>query len=120
MKYEYSFKELEYADGGKFLKIQLPQELDLVTVFLCTEYVVPFLEEIGLVLFGEKEYSAVAENATELHIKKDITKLINYFYIADFDHANDGEEASCEIETQELKELILIWLEENKKFKKHL
>src|SRR5438477_2282848 len=103
MKYPYY---IEYTEFGSPI-LQLPDEIDLVTVFLFSDVqgrLVSqdfFLEEIDRVLKGEIPSSEVGGNMCALKIKKDFTTVIDM--LAE-DPGDPGNE--CVIETEELKNLI--------------
>lgn len=112
MKYEYTFREVNLRNNTKCLVIDLPKEIYPVAVFLYSEmhnFGDFFFEAVDSVLTGKKKYRGAAGNCCELEIRKDKTKVT-------FLYGVHGEEV-CEIETTELKELMLIWFEEEQKFK---
>ncbi len=112
MKYEYTFREVDLADNTKYLVIDLPKGMYPVEVFLFSEvhtFGDYFFEAVNSVLTGKENYREAAGNCCVLEIKKDKTKITFLYGI-------NGEEV-CEIETEELKELMLIWFEEEQKFK---
>lgn len=93
--------------------MRLPQEIELVTTFLsCDVQGAPgeifFLEHIDLVLQGKESYQEVGGNVCALEIRQDFTRVVDT--LAD-------EETSCVIETEELRQLIEIWIEETKESK---
>src|SRR5437660_9848209 len=106
MKYPYY---IEYTEFGSPI-LQLPDEIDLVTVFLFSDVQVTlisqdfFLEEIDRVLKGEIPSSEVGGNMCALEIKKDFTTVIDT--LSDDKNAPENR---CMIETEELKHLILVW-----------
>jgi len=106
MKYPYY---VEYTEFGSPI-LQLPDEIDLVTVFLFSDVQGEpisedfFLEEIDRVLKGEIPSSEVGGNMCALEIQKDFTTVIDTLS----DDENDPENR-CVIETEELKNLILAW-----------
>lgn len=113
MKYEYTFREVNLRNNTKCLAIDLPKEITVVIDFLLSDvsYIDTFfLKSIDSVLSGKKKLLQVSGNACVLVIKKDWTTVSCEF-------ANFGEGDSCEIETDELRELILIWQEEQRKFR---
>ncbi len=106
MKYPY---HVEYSEFGSPI-LRLPEEIGLVTAFLFSDVQQRsisqdfFLEEIDRVLKGEIPSSEVGGNMCDLEIKKDFTTVI--------DALSDDEsnpENRCVIETEELKNLILVW-----------
>ena len=110
MKYEYSFEVLD----NDVLIMRLPKEIELVGTFVYVE-VSAFgdwiLEEIHSVLNGEKDYGEVNGNICGLEIRKDTTTVLDNL-------AEDDKGTFCEIETIELVNLIHIWLDKQKEFKK--
>ncbi|AAP07908.1 TPA: type II toxin-antitoxin system toxin [Bacillus thuringiensis] len=110
MKYPYSF---EVLTNGK-LVMRLPQEIKLMETFLGVE-VSAFgdwiLEEIHSVLNGKENYVVVNGNICGLEIRKDTTTVLDNL-------AEDGKGDFCEIETIELVDLIHIWQDKQKEFKK--
>src|SRR5579875_247482 len=102
MKYSYN---IEYTKHGTPI-MHLPAEIGLVTVFLFSdvqqsnaEY---FLSAIDRVLNGEETYEEVSGNVCGLEIRRDFTRVIDTL-------ADDGVGDACEIETEELREIIVIW-----------
>ncbi|BCB37176.1 antitoxin [Bacillus cereus] len=110
MKYPYSFEVLNSGD----LVMRLPKEIKLVETFLGIE-VAAFgdwiLEEIHSILNGEKNYVVVNGKIYGLEIQNDTTTILDNL-------AEDGKGEYCEIETMELVELIHIWLNKRKEYKK--
>ena len=110
MKYPYSFEVL----NSRNLVMRLPQEIKLVETFLGIE-VSAFgdwiLKEIQSVLNGEKNYVVVNGNIYGLEIRNDTTTVLDNL-------AEDGKGEYCEIETMDLVELIHIWLDKQKEYKK--
>ncbi|EOP09758.1 hypothetical protein [Bacillus sp. WC2507] len=110
MKYPYSFEVL----NSRHLVMRLPQEIKLVETFLGIE-VSAFgdwiLKEIQSVLNGEKNYVVVNGNIYGLEIRNDTTTVLDNL-------AEDGKGEYCEIETMDLVELIHIWLDKQKEYKK--
>jgi antitoxin len=107
MKYPYY---VEYTDFGSPI-LQLPDEVDLVTVFLASDVQGRmsknfFLEEINRVLQGEIPSSEIGGNMCALEIKKDFTTVIDTLS----GNENDPKDR-CVIETEELRDLILVWLQ---------
>jgi len=108
MKYPYY---VEYSDFGSPI-LQLPDEMGLVTAFLISDVQQGpisknfFLEEINRVLQGKIPSSEIGGNMCILEIKKDFTTIINTLT-----DDEDNPENRCVIETEELKNLILAWLQ---------
>ena len=103
MKYSYT---IEYTKNG-ILVMKLPKELELVTVFLFSDIQGSddaqfFIDAINRVLQNELPDAIVGGNSCRLEIKKDFTTVIDTV-------PAEGENSECIIETQELRELIMIW-----------
>jgi hypothetical protein len=105
MKYSY---HVEYVQvGSKRLPvIQLPKEIGLVTTFLFNDVQRSlegyYLSTIDSVLQDRLPSAEAAGNVCRLEIKKDFTRVVDT--LAD-------DENECMIETEELRELIVIWSE---------
>ena len=114
MKYDYQFRTIDFGQFGKDLIIDLPKEIELVTTFLGSDVQGgdgrSFLNVIDKVLNGQEEYQEFGGNICVLQISPDKTKVLDSL-------ADDGIGNYCEIETNELKELILLWVQEQGKFK---
>lgn len=67
-----------------------------------------YFERIDKVLYGTESSQLIEGNVYELIIKRDITVLTNVLL-------ENEPQNSCKIETIELKELILLWLNEKKR-----
>src|SRR5271157_3636301 len=106
MKYPYY---IEYTYSG-FPILRLPSEIGLVTAFLISDVQLRlisqdfFLEEINRVLQEEIPSSEIGGNMCILEINKDFTTIINTLT----DDENNPKNR-CVIETEELKNLILVW-----------
>jgi hypothetical protein len=102
MKYPY---HVEYTKFGSPI-VRLPKEIKLVETLLFSDVQGSgggyFLSEIDRVLQGEVPYSEIAGNVCGIEIKKDFTWVIDTL-------ADDGIGNACVIETEELRELIVIW-----------
>lgn len=117
MKYPY---HIEIA-GNEYVRavvMRLPQEIGMVEQFLLSDVQGRggwgedlFIGAIEKVLTGEEEYQEVGGNVCVLEIRKDFTRVIDSL-------ADDGIGHACYIETEELKKLILVWLDELEKFKR--
>lgn len=107
MKYKYKIRFIELVNGSKVLTIDLPKEIELVAAFLPETSRIEewYLNYINDVLSEREEYQTRDGEFYRLEIRKDLTRLYDVF----------GEGEECKIETSELKELIEIWAEENKK-----
>lgn len=62
-----------------------------------------FLQLIDKVLIGESELEEITGNICTLKIRKEITKVSDSL-------SENPEETECDIETEQLKELINSWL----------
>ncbi|MGE6617516.1 hypothetical protein [Bacillus mycoides] len=101
MKYSYKFCK------GPFdiLLISLPEEISLVGEFLQSDvHTKTWIEELDKVLNAKVDFLEFGGNSCDLEIRPDYTK-ITHRYVED-------EEYTCEIETIELKNLMLVWLTE--------
>lgn len=95
------------------MTIDLPQELSMISEFLFCDIQSDthgryYLEKIGKVLYGAESNQLIEGNVYHLIIKRDITVLTNVLL-------ENEPQNSCKIETMELKELILLWLNEKKR-----
>lgn len=116
MKYNYQFRTIDFGQFGKDLIIDLPKEIELVSTFLGSDVQSDgrwFLDVIDKVLSGQEEYQEFGGNVCVLQIFRNKTKVLDSL-------ADDGIGSCCEIETNELKELIILWLTEQKKFKQQI
>lgn len=110
MKYAYE-KEIVEEGYQKILLFRLPEEIQLVEVFLGVEiqnreWATGFyLKAIDEVLSGKKELQSVRGNIVALEISKDHTFVTDML-------VDDGFGDACHIETEELKKLINAWLDE--------
>ncbi|PEB32507.1 hypothetical protein [Bacillus cereus] len=109
MKYKYEF----FQGPFNLLMIKLPENISLVGEFLENDIQnsdgVFWLSRINKVLNCEVDSLELGGNSCDLEIRNDFTK-ITHRYIED-------ENYSCNIETDELKELILVWVKEKEKEK---
>ncbi|MDH4423528.1 hypothetical protein CN931_19910 [Bacillus sp. AFS054943] len=107
MKYTYEF----FKGPFNLLMIKLPENISLVGEFLENDIQnsdgVFWLSRINKVLNGEINSLKLGGNSCDLEICNDFTK-ITHRYIEDENH-------SCSIETDELKNLILVWVKEKHK-----
>ncbi|MDM5308112.1 tRNA-Val4 [Peribacillus frigoritolerans] len=101
MKYSYEFKRNPLG----YLRIILPQEINLFSEFIedivFETEVDEYIDIVQIVMEGEYDEFEIEGNATSVLIKKDTT-VLHHFYI--FDKPNENE-----IETEQFKELMLIW-----------
>ena len=103
MKYPYSV----ISGTNQRLIMLLPKEIELVTGFLLTEIRQPlernnFMQGINLVLQDKVSYWVVGGNVYKLEIRKDFTRVVDTLA---------EEETTCIIETEELKQLMEVWIE---------
>ncbi len=113
MKYNYKVRVLE-ARGKKKLRIDLPSDMELISVFLAYDVQSrpeSVNESLEKVIVGNSKYERWNGNICGLEITKEITKVYDNL-------AEDGIGKACEIETVELRELIDIWMHELQEFKK--
>jgi hypothetical protein len=112
VRYSYHIEYVEIR-SKRFPVMQLPKGMELVTTFLLSDVQLDiggyYLSAIDRVLQGEVPYSEAGGYVCRLEIKKDFTRVIDTL-------AEDGIGNACVIETEELRELIVIWcgLTENK------
>ncbi|HFK1548819.1 hypothetical protein KQI67_15195 [Bacillus albus] len=110
MKYTYEF----FQGPFNLLMIKLPENISLVGEFLENDIQnsdgVFWLSRINKVLSDEIDSLKLCGNSCDLEIRNDFTN-ITHRYIED-------ENISCNIETDELKNLILVWVKEIEKHKK--
>ncbi|CAG9611988.1 Antitoxin [Bacillus rhizoplanae] len=101
MKYTYEF----FKGPFNVLMIKLPKEIEIVSELLENDvHGKEWIEELNKVLSGEVNSLEFGGNSCDLEVKPDFTK-ITHRYVED-------EENTCEIETIELKNLMLVWLAE--------
>jgi len=113
LKYSYQFRTVTVTQFRKVLIIDLPEEIELVATFLNSDVQNDghwFLDAIDKVLSGQADYQEFGGNVCIIKVTPKMTKVIDSL-------ADDGIGNYCEIETEELKELILIWLKEQAIFK---
>ncbi|KWU61034.1 hypothetical protein AWW70_16730 [Bacillus mycoides] len=110
MKYTYEF----FQGPFNLLMIKLPENISLVGEFLENDIQnsdgVFWLSRINKVLNCAVDSLKLGRNSCDLEIRNDFTK-ITHRYIED-------ENYSGNIETDELKKLILVWVKEKEKHKK--
>lgn len=111
--YSYKFREVELSNGKKRLLIDFENEkLDMLSVFLTTE-VLTFSENIlyclDQVLEGRFDSEEFNGNACGLEITKERTLILDNL-------ADDGMGDWCDIDTNELKKLIVMWLNKNQEY----
>jgi hypothetical protein len=101
MKYPYKF----YRDHLDLLRIKLPDEIELFSSFVeditTEEEVDEYIEYVEKVLNGSYDDFEIQLNTTSVFIKKDVTTLEHFF--------TSREPNENTIETEQFKELILIW-----------
>ncbi|WP_410985387.1 hypothetical protein [Bacillus cereus] len=107
MKYTYRI----YEGPLNTLMIELPEKISLVADLLeddiHSNHGIQYLDKV---LNGELDFLEISGNSCNLEIKADYTKILHRFY-------EDGEN-TCEIETIELKNLMLVWLAEYENYLK--
>lgn len=114
MKYKYKFSEIQYKSGKKSLVIEVEDKIKLVATFLMSDiqksnpdYV---YEAIDKVLSGESDFEELNGNVCCVEIMREKSKVYNNL-------APDGMGNWCEIETDELKELVRIWHEKVRNYR---
>lgn len=114
MKYKYKFSDIVFRSGNRKRIIVMEEKYQMVAQFLMSDiqgsdpkYV---FESIDKVLDGQSEYEELNGNVCGVEINKDMTQIYDNL-------AEDGIGNWCEIETQELRELVDIWCNELKRFK---
>lgn len=111
MKYPYATEVLQVGPH-QVLIMRVPDEIELVATFLSSDARDMgdfFLEAIEKVLSGQESYQEVSGNVCGLEIRKELTRVIDNL-------ADDGIGNACTIETEELKQLIEVWLDHLEKF----
>ncbi|MDQ0882390.1 tRNA-Val4 [Peribacillus sp. V2I11] len=101
MKYSYEF----YRDHLDMLRIKLPGEIELFADFIedipTEEEADEYITIVENVINGLHEKFEIQLNATSVLIKKDVTVLEHFFTYE--------EPYENEMETEQFKELMLIW-----------
>lgn len=113
MNYTFEFNEINFNNGQKDLIINLQKEVELVATFLMSDvqgYPTYAIEALENVLNGKSTYEELNGNICGLEIRKE--KTIVYDSLAD-----DVMRNWCEIETQELRELVDIWINKLREFR---
>jgi hypothetical protein len=106
MKYPY---HIEYISRG-YPVMRLPAEIDPVSTFLFSDVQLSrssgeyYLSAIDRVLSGDVPFWEVMGNACDIEVKKDFTQVTDRY---ESDEVNNP----CTIETSELRELIVIWMD---------
>ncbi|WP_245831719.1 hypothetical protein [Oceanobacillus senegalensis] len=111
----YKFDEMVFKSGNKSLIIKMEDpDKYLVATFLMSDiqggdpsYAINEMDEV---IKGKKEYGELHGNVCGLEIQKEKTRV--YDNVAD-----DGIGDWCEIDTQELRDLIIIWSNKLKEFR---
>lgn len=114
MKYDFKFDEISFNNGQKDLIISMQKEVELVATFLMSDvqgYPAYAVETLDKVLSGESEYEELNGNVCGLEIRKEKTTVYDNL-------ADDGMGEWCEIETEELRELVDIWANKLDEFRK--
>lgn len=114
MKYKYSFDELIYDDEDRDLIISVDEQIQLIAQFLMSDVQMDpesYIEALDSILNGTSDYEELNGNVCGILINKNKTKVIDCL-------ADDGMGEWCEIETEELRELIDIWINKLEEFEK--
>lgn len=107
MKYQYSVVE---GINSEYKKIKLPNEIFVIEYLLydMESFREPiFIDYIDKVLHGKSSCECIGGNICDLEVHEVSTRVTNHFVV-------DGIQKSCTIETAELKNIIEIWITENK------
>lgn len=112
--YKYKFRVLELNDGQKELLIDFyDSQIEILSSFLESD-VIPFedyvKEGFDKVLSGESDYEELNGNVCGVEIHKDKTQIYDNL-------AEDGIGNWCEVDTNDLREIVDLWCKEVKKFK---
>ena len=113
MKYQYGFNIITLKNGSKVLNIKIQEDsISMVAHFLeddiqgrDVQYVLDVIDDV---LEGRSEHELMVGNLCETNIYKDKTTIENLF----------NENEYSEIETTELREFVVLWGEETKRFYK--
>lgn len=114
IKYSFKFDEIVFNNGQKDLIIIMQKEIALVGNFLMSDvqghpdYVMEILDDV---LNDKSEYEEFNGNVCGLEIKKEKTTVYNNL-------ADDGMGNWCEIETEELRKLVDVWINNLREFRK--
>ena len=112
MQYQYKFGSIEMENGSKLLVMRVDRSIEMVSSFLFSDIqgrdVQYVLDVIDDVLEGRSEHELMVGNLCETNIYKDKTTIKNLF----------NENEYSEIETTELREFVVLWGEETKRFYK--
>lgn len=104
MKYDISICVHEIG----LLTIDVPDEIFLVHDLLTSDIQETeagiWLDLVNKVLSKESPYEEITGNVCTMEVKYDTTKII-------FEYAEEGEENHCFIETEELKNIFILWNE---------
>ncbi|WP_336881233.1 hypothetical protein [Priestia koreensis] len=102
MKYDISI----YMHEMGFLTIDVPDQIflvhDLVTSDIQEGGAGIWLEVINKVLSKESSYEEITGNVCTMEVNYEVTNII-------FEYAEEGEEDHCLIETEELKQIFMLW-----------
>lgn len=114
MKLNYNVREIFYKGKIDDIVFDFEKEYELLTTFLCAD-VHPFSlnvrEAFDNVLNGRSDYEEISGNICGVEIHKEKTKIYDNL-------AEDGKGNWCEVDTKELRELIEIWSNKLKEFRK--
>lgn len=115
LKYALKTEVIQVVSSNRLLPC-LPEGYELVEIFLSSEVQDRkwsgsfFLDAIEKVLSGQESAYSIGGNVIGLRIWPDRTEVVDTL-------SDEEEEPMCEIETLELKQLLLAWLVELEKFK---
>ena len=114
--YSFKFREIEMNSGKRKLLIDFEDEKnELLSTFLETE-VITFSDNIifclNQVLENGSEYEEFNGNVCGLEINKNRTQIFDNL-------ASDGMGKWCDIDTNELKKLVELWLSKTQEYEEH-
>lgn len=117
MSYKYRFEEFLYDDGDSDLVIIMDnKKYQIISQFLMSDVQKSnydyFLNGLDKVLEGKSNYEELNGNVCGLEVDNYSTKIYDNL-------AEDGMGNWCEIETIELKNLILVWINALENFKEN-
>ncbi|MFA0814258.1 MAG: hypothetical protein ACC608_00550 [Anaerofustis sp.] len=114
MKYKYRFEEIPLQYSTKVLVMRVDESIEMVTFFLFSDiqgrdvqYVLDVLDDV---MSGKSDYEEICGNMCEVDVRKDYCEIYNML-------ADDGKWNWCRIETEELREFVVLWGEEYRKFR---
>lgn len=119
MKYKY---EISFADDGR-PSINMSSNLVVVEQFLETEIISSYSGETVLcklneVILEQEKQSVWWGNLYALDVKKEQTRVFNHFLDDDSENGiRVDDEYESFIESVELREILLVWVEEIRKYR---